>query len=38
MALDYAEKGIRVNAVSPGYVRTELTIPLFERMGQEKFN
>jgi len=38
MALDYAEEGIRVNAVCPGYVRTELTIPLFERMGEERFN
>lgn len=28
---------IRVNAVRPGYVRTELTIPLFERLGQELF-
>jgi NAD(P)-dependent dehydrogenase (short-subunit alcohol dehydrogenase family) len=38
MALDYAEKGIRVNTVCPGYVRTDLTIPLFEKMGEDWFN
>lgn len=37
IAIDYADKGIRINAVCPGYVRTELTAPLFEKMGQEKF-
>ncbi len=37
MALDFADRNLRVNAVCPGYVRTELTAPLFERLGRELF-
>ena len=36
LALDYADKGVRVNAVSPGYVQTQLAIDYFDkRPGEE---
>ena len=37
LALDYADKNIRVNAICPGYVRTELTSIFFDRMEREKY-
>jgi gluconate 5-dehydrogenase len=30
LAVDWAEFGVRVNGIGPGYVRTEMTRPLFE--------
>lgn len=36
MALDYADKGIRVNAVCPGAVRTEMLEKTFRKVGWER--
>jgi len=37
LAIDYADRGIRVNTVCPGYVRTELTSLFFDKMEKEKY-
>lgn len=34
MALNYADKNIKVSAICPGYVRTELIASLFEKIGE----
>jgi len=33
LAIDWAPWGIRVNAIGPGYIRTDLTRPLYENPG-----
>ena len=35
VAFDYAEENIRANCVCPGYVRTELTEPLFASLSED---
>jgi gluconate 5-dehydrogenase len=31
LAVEWADRGIHVNAIGPGYIRTELTRPLWEK-------
>ncbi len=38
LAVEWAEYGIRVNAMSPGYIATPMTLPGYEELGREWFS
>jgi NAD(P)-dependent dehydrogenase (short-subunit alcohol dehydrogenase family) len=38
MALELAVKGVRVNSVSPGLIKTKMSMEVLDRIGQEKTN